>query len=196
MEQLVKEKEEAAKVAEGLEEQGKALGEAANAHEKKTSELERDISSLEGSLDDTMTATMTAHDKLDVASKTASDAELEVSALVRRIQLLDEETARVNERLTEVLEKLPAVEKCLEENERQRKVFEAKSFSNEEKSELMETQLTEATQIAEESHRKMDDVTRKLRMVEDDLGRVVDRAEEYEAKIQQYEATLAGDAKK
>merc|ERR1719192_2404836 len=33
-------------------------------------------------------------------------------------------------------------------------------------------------------------------MVEDDLGRIVEKAEEYEQKIQQYETTLAGDQKK
>ena len=75
-----------------------------------------------------MTATADAHEKLEDATKIASDAELEVSALLRRLQLLDEETARVTERLDEVLEKLPAVEKNLEDNERIRKVLEAKSF--------------------------------------------------------------------
>merc|ERR1712226_1524752 len=137
---------------------------------------EKAISNLEGNLDDQMTGAIQAHEKLEVAQKTAADAELEVSALVRRIQLLDEETARVNERLNEILEKLPTVEKTLEENERTRKVLEAKSFQNEEKSELQDIQLTEANQIAEESGRKYDEVTRKLRMAENDLERVVDRA--------------------
>merc|ERR1711976_491859 len=128
-----------------------------------------------GQLDDNMTATVNAHDKLEVADKTASDRELEGSALARRIQLLEEETRTVNERLSEVVEKLPAVEKSLEENERQRKVFEAKSFQNEEKAELQESQLIDVSPIAEDSNRKYDDVQRKLKMVEDDLGRVVEK---------------------
>ena len=49
---------------------------------------------------------MNAHEKLEVAEKTASDRELEVSALARRIQLLEEETRIVTERLAEVVEKL------------------------------------------------------------------------------------------
>merc|ERR1712110_1302385 len=68
----------------------------------------------------------------------------------------------------------------LEDNERTRKVLEAKSFQNEEKSELQDVQLQEATVIAEEADRKCEEVTRKLRMVENDLERVVDRAEEFE----------------
>lgn len=190
MESLVKEKEDCTKTAEALEEEVQGFKSKANECEKKVSEDERIISNLEGDLDDTMTNQLKAHEKLEVAQKTAADAELEVSALVRKIQLLEEETTRVNDRLNEVLEKLPQVEKTLEDNERTRKVLEANSFQNEEKSELQEIQLTEATIIAEESGRKYEEVTRKLRMVENDLERVVDRAEEFEKKITDTEATL------
>jgi len=190
MESLVKEKDESTNIAQGLEDDVSKLKENEGVHEKRITELEREISHAEGDLDDTMTATITAHEKLEVAAKTASDAELEVSALVRRIQLLDDETKRVNDRLNEILEKLPLVEKSLEDNERTRKVLEAKSFQNEEKSELQDVQLQEATVIAEEADRKCEEVTRKLRMVENDLERVVDRAEEFEKKIVDTETSL------
>merc|ERR1711990_181735 len=190
MESLVQEKDNSTKVAEELEQAVVDLKAKATDCDKKIGDDEKAISNLEGNLDDQMTGAIQAHEKLEVAQKTAADAELEVPALVRRIQLLDEETARVNERLNEILEKLPTVEKTLEENERTRKVLEAKSFQNEEKSELQDIQLTEATQIAEEAGRKYEEVTRKLRMVENDLERVVDRAEEFEKKIQDTEATL------
>merc|ERR1712157_605696 len=133
---LVKDKEDFTKKADELENDIKEFSEKTQANDKKITELEREISNTEANLDDTMTATVNAHEKLEVAEKTASDRELEVSALARRIQLLEEETRIVTERLAEVVEKLPAVEKNLEENERQRKVFEAKSFQNEEKAEL------------------------------------------------------------
>ena len=123
--------------------------------------------------------TVNAHEKLEVADKTASDRELEVSALARQVQLLQETTKVTQDRLDEILEKLPVVEKNLEENERTRKVFEAKSFQNEEKAELQEGQLIDAVQIAEESNRKFDDVQRKLKMVEDELNAKVEKAEEY-----------------
>jgi len=190
MESLVKEKEESTTLAQDLESDVQKLKDAEGSHQKRITELEREIGHCEGALDDNMTATATAHEKLEVAAKTATDAELEVSALVRRIQLLDDETKRVNDRLKEILDKLPLVEKSLEDNERTRKVLEAKSFQNEEKSELQDVQLTEATIIAEEADRKCEEVTRKLRMVENDLERVVDRAEEFEKKIVDTEAAL------
>jgi len=196
MESLVKEKDESTAIAEGLENDAQGLKEKQTGYEKKITEDERNISNLEGDLDDTVTKTIAAHEKLEVAAKTASDAELEVSALVRRIQLLEEETKRVNERLSEVLDRLPLVEKSLEDNERTRKVLEAKSFQNEEKGELQEVQLQEATIIAEEADRKCEEVTRKLRMVENDLERVCDRAEEFERKISETESSLDRDRAK
>merc|ERR1712142_843265 len=196
MESLVKEKEESTTIAQNLESDVQKLKDAEGSHQKRITELEREIGHCEGALDDNMTATATAHEKLEVAAKTASDAELEVSALVRRIQLLDEETTRVNDRLNEILDRLPLVEKALDDNERTRKVLEAKSFQNEEKGELQEVQLQEATVIAEEADRKCEEVTRKLRMVENDLERVCDRAEEFERKISDTETALDRDRSK
>lgn len=196
MESLVKEKDENTQKAETLEADVNSLKQKAVDHEKKSTENERLISNLEGELDTCLTATADAHEKLEDATKVASDAELEVSALLRRLQLLDDETARVTERLDEVLEKLPAVEKNLEDNERIRKVLEAKSFQNEEKGELNEVQLQEATVIAEEADRKCEEVTRKLKMVENDLERIVDRAEEFERKTAEAESSLTSNNKK
>jgi len=190
MEELVKQKDEATKLAESLEGAIKENSDKCSENDKKISDNERQISNLEASLDDQMTQTVSAHEKLEEADKTAADAELQVSALVRRIQLLEEESKRVNERLTECMDKLPQIEKNLEENERARKVLEATSFQNEEKFEIQDIQLQEATQIAEESGRKYEEVTRKLKMVENDLERVNDRAEEFEKKIKDTEEAL------
>jgi len=196
MADLVNERADFTKKADTLESDIVGLNDGATANGKKVTEMEKEISTTENGLDDAMTATVNAHEKLEVADKTASDRELEVSALARQVQLLQETTKVTQERLDEILEKLPVVEKNLEENERTRKVFEAKSFQNEEKYELQEGQLIDAVQIAEESNRKFDDVQRKLKMVEDELVAKVEKAEEYEQKMAAYESTLAGDQKK
>jgi len=196
MADLVNERADFTKKADTLENDIVDLNDRTTANDKKVTELEKEISKTENGFDDAMTATVNAHEKLEVANKTASDRELEVSALARQVQLLQETIKVTQERLDEVLEKLPVVEKNLEENERTRKVFEAKSFQNEEKAELQEGQLIDAVQIAEDSNRKFDDVQRKLKMVEDELNAKVEKAEEYESKISAYESTLAGDTKK
>merc|ERR1711970_37088 len=146
----------------------------------------KEISLLEDELDTTVTMTTTDSEKLEQANITATDYELEVGALVRRLQLLEDETARVNERLNETLAKSSTVEKEGEEHERQRKILEAKSFQNEEKIELGEAQSEEAKTIAEESDRKFEEISRKLRIVETDLERVNERAEDSEHKIAEF----------
>merc|ERR1711939_784851 len=114
--------------AEKLEAEKKEFQDKAAAFDKTVSETERKISQIEEEFDDVTTKHHNALEKLEIATKESSDFELEVSALVRRVQLLEGETARVNERLDEVCSKLTTVEKSAEDNERQRKILEANSF--------------------------------------------------------------------
>merc|ERR1712173_551643 len=55
----------------------------------------------------------------------------------------------------------------------------------------MVVQLEEATAIAEGADRKFEEVARKLRIVEGDLERMVDKSEEFEAKVAESESTIA-----
>jgi len=196
MESLVKDKDEHTEVFMNLEGDTTKLNEQCITDEKRITDLEREIAGLEASLDDTITKTLEQTEQFEVASKSYGDTELEVSALIRRTQLLDEETQHVNERLSDIVAKIPAVEKEFEQNERERKVFDAKFQIAEERSEIVEMQLVDATQIADEANRKFDDVERKLRMVEADLERIVDRAEAFEAKVRGNESQLVDDNKK
>lgn len=196
MESLVKEKEEMTATADDLETQKASFMTKVTEHEKGLQESEKKISQIEEQFDDVTTKHHNACEKLEIANKEASDYELEVSALVRRVQLLEEETQRVNERLDEVCSKLTTVEKTGEDNERQRKILEAQSFSNEEKMEIQEVQLTEARTIAEEADRKHEEVVRKCRMVEQELERMTDKAEEFEQKIHDFEQRLDSDRQK
>jgi len=196
MEALVKEKEASTKAAEDFESDKAQLDAKAADYDKQINEINRKIAHLEDELDTTITATAVANENLEVAAKTANDAELEVSALVRRVQLLEEENNKVNERLEEVVTKLTTVEKDGEDNERQRKAYEAKSFQNEETIELNEAQVEEAKIIAEESDRKYDEIQRKLKIVENDYERITDRIDESEGKIKEYEEKLENDRQK
>lgn len=196
MESLVKDKEEMSDTADKLEAEKVDFQNKASGFDKSVSETERKISQIEEEFDDVTTKHHNALEKLEIATKESSDFELEVSALVRRVQLLEEETARVQERLDEVCSKLTTVEKSAEDNERQRKILEANSFSNEEKMELQEVQLTEAKTIAEDADRKYEEVVRKCRMVEQELERVVDKAEEFEGKSHEFETRLDADRQK
>ena len=89
---------------------------------------------------------------------------------------------RNKERLQENIEKCKAIEASGQENEDARKAGEARSFAAEESLEQMETQLEEANEVAKISNQKFEDASRKLKVVEGDLERVIERAEEFETK--------------
>jgi len=190
MEELVKQKEDATKLAEELEGASAEFKTQGTATSSTIDKTEKGINELEMNLDDTMTATIAATEKLEETDKVATDSELQVNALTRKLQLIEEETKRVNDRLVEVLDKLGEVESNGEENERKRKVLEAQSFSNEEKYEIQDAQLLEARTIAEDATHKQDEVARKLKMVEEEHSRISDKAEEFEGKASEYETKL------
>jgi len=190
MEDLVNRKEEALAIAIGFENAMSSLADKKSKLDADITKAERQINVFEEQLDSTVTKTLNDCERLEIADRTATDAELEVSALVRRVQLLEEETVRVNERLVDVLQRLTTVEQSCESNERTRKVLEATSFQNEEKMELQECQLVEARTIAEEAAHKYDEVVRKLNMVEQEHERVNDKGDEFETKAASFDIQL------
>ncbi|XP_050513642.1 tropomyosin-1, isoforms 9A/A/B isoform X9 [Diabrotica virgifera virgifera] len=117
-------------------------------------------------------------------------AESEVAALNRRIQLLEEDLERSEERLATATAKLAEASQAADESERQRKVLENRSLADEERMDALENQLKEARFLAEEADKKYDEVARKLAMVEADLERAEERAEAGESKIVELEEEL------
>ncbi|XP_066252200.1 tropomyosin-1, isoforms 9A/A/B isoform X11 [Euwallacea similis] len=117
-------------------------------------------------------------------------AESEVAALNRRIQLLEEDLERSEERLATATAKLAEASQAADESERQRKILENRSLADEERMDALENQLKEARFLAEEADKKYDEVARKLAMVEADLERAEERAEAGESKIVELEEEL------
>merc|ERR1739846_125315 len=113
--------------------------------------------------------------KLQLEIMRREEAEGEVAALNRRIQLLEEDLERSEERLATATQKLAEASHAADESERIRKVLENRSLSDEERMEALENQLKDARFLAEEADRKYDEVARKLAMVEADLERAEER---------------------
>lgn len=187
MQELVKLKEKAIDSFKNYECEATQFEEDINEHKNAIQKLEREISVLEEGLDTALTESAENEAKVQTASKIASDKQLEVSALERKLQLVIEENTRVNERLAETLVKCSEQESRHENEERQRKTIDAKCLSSEEKFELQQVQLEEAQIIATEAEHKEEEVTRKLKMVQHGLEIMTDRADEFESKIVEYE---------
>ena len=110
-------------------------------------------------------------------------AEGEVAALNRRIQLLEEDLERGEERLATATQKLAEASHAADESERIRKALENKNDMEDDRVAILEAQLAQAKLIAEEADKKYEEVARKLAMVEADLERAEGRAETGESKI-------------
>ncbi|XP_042869105.1 tropomyosin isoform X21 [Penaeus japonicus] len=117
-------------------------------------------------------------------------AEGEVAALNRRIQLLEEDLERSEERLNTATTKLAEASQAADESERARKCLENRANMEDDRVGILEAQLAQAKHIAEEADKKYEEVARKLAMVEADLERAEERAETGESKIVELEEEL------
>jgi len=190
MDTMVKEKDAAVEKAVGFESETGEFEKAASKFEKEVDDIQRKIAKVEDQLDICMSSTKDTADKLEIADKEAIDAELQVGALKRRLALLEEESARNKSKLQENIEKCNDAEASTAKNEEGRRAGEARSFAAESSLEAMETELEEANAIATASNHKFEDVTRKLKVVEGDLERIIERADEFESKARDIETQV------
>ncbi|XP_044262297.1 tropomyosin-2 isoform X4 [Tribolium madens] len=117
-------------------------------------------------------------------------AESEVAALNRRIQLLEEDLERSEERLATATAKLAEASAAADESERIRKALENRTNMEDDRVAILENQLSQAKLIAEEADKKYEEVARKLVLMEQDLERAEERAEQSESKIVELEEEL------
>ncbi|XP_037036225.1 tropomyosin-1, isoforms 33/34 isoform X4 [Bradysia coprophila] len=117
-------------------------------------------------------------------------AESEVAALNRRIQLLEEDLERSEERLGSATAKLSEASQAADESERIRKALENRTNMEDDRVAILEAQLSQAKLIAEEADKKYEEVARKLVLLEQDLERSEEKVELSESKIVELEEEL------
>merc|ERR1719334_2926707 len=128
--------------------------------------------------------------KLEEERALRETAESEVLALHRKIQLVEEDFDRTEEKLKEVTEKYEEATQAADDAERQRKVLDNLNMTNEDRVAKLELNLAEAQMIAEDSDKKYDEVQRKLAMTESDLDRITTKAEDLDKTCKDLEEEL------
>merc|ERR1712213_161126 len=120
------------------------------------------VQNLEISFDETNDKLTKATESLEEKEKMYKEIEADVSALTRRIMLMEEE-AKKSKEADSVLKKA--------------KVFESKCMNNEVTIEEYDKNLRQTTKMASDNEQKLDELTRKLGVQEDELRRALERAE-------------------
>merc|ERR1739848_445711 len=112
------------------------------------------VQNLEIAFDETNDKLTKATESLEEKEKMYKEVEADVSALTRRIMLMEEKA----------------------------KVFESKCMNNEVTIEEYDKNLRQTTKMASDNEQKLDELSRKLGVQEDELKRAIERAEMAESK--------------
>merc|ERR1719244_998746 len=124
-----------------------------------------------------------ASESLEEKEKSHKEVEADVSALTRRIMLMEEESKKAEQSLADTVTKLALSSKEADGILKKVKVFESKCMNNEVTLEELDKNLRQTTKLASDNEQKLDELSRKLGVQEDELRRSIERAELAEKKI-------------
>ena len=141
-------------------------------------------------MDETSEKLVKATESLEEKEKTYKEVEADVAALSRRIMLMEEESKKAEENLASTVTKLATTSKDADNILKKVKVFESKCMNNEMAIEEYDKNLRQTTKMASDNEQKLDELSRKLGVQEEELKRSVERAELAEAKLKGIEEEL------
>merc|ERR1712211_177695 len=144
------------------------------------------VQQLEIGFDETNDKLTKATESFEEAEKQFKEVESDVSALTRRIMLMEEEDKKSAEQLCQTITKLALTSKAADNVMKTIKVVENTCLNNEE----LDKNLRATVKMASDNEQKPDELSRKLGVQEAELKRAVERAEMAEAKLKGIEEEL------
>merc|ERR1711896_101227 len=141
------------------------------------------VQQLEIGFDETNDKLTKANESLEEAEKQFKEVESDVSALTRRIMLMEEEDKKAAEQLCQTVTKLAMTSKAADNVLKTIKVVENPCLNNEVTIEELDKNLRATVKMASDNEQKLDELNRKLGVQEAELKRAVERAEMAEAKL-------------
>ena len=145
---------------------------------------------LEIEFDETIDKLQKAEETYDEKEKMFKEVEADIAALSRRIMLMEEESKKSDENLANTVTKLAITSKDADNILKKVKIFESKCMNNEVSIEEYDKNLRQTTKMASDNEQKLDELSRKLGVQEEELKRSVERAELAEAKLKGIEEEL------
>merc|ERR1712156_515042 len=120
------------------------------------------VHGLEIEFDETCDKLQKATESLEEKEKMYREVEGDVSALSRRIMLMEEEAKKSEENLAGTVTKLATTSKDADNILKKVKVFESKCMNNEVAIEEYDKNLRQTTKMASDNEQKLDELSRKL----------------------------------
>jgi len=148
------------------------------------------VQQLEIGFDETNDKLTKATESLEEAEKQFKEVESDVSALTRRIMLMEEEDKKSAEQLCQTITKLALTSKAADNVMKTIKVVENTCLNNEVTIEELDKNLRATVKMASDNEQKLDELSRKLGVQEAELKRAVERAELAENKLKGIEEEL------
>merc|ERR1712008_256848 len=148
------------------------------------------VQQLEIGFDETNDKLTKATESLEEAEKQFREVESDVSALTRRIMLMEEEDKKSAESLCATVTKLAMTSKAADNVMKTIKVVENTCLNNEVTIEELDKNLRQTTEMASDNEQKLDELSRKLGVQEEELKRAIERAELAESKLNGIEEEL------
>jgi len=178
------------KTIEGFEE---ATREAVGRADKADCDIRdygKKVQNLEIGYDETNDKLTKANESLEEADKQFKEVESDVSALTRRIMLMEEEDKKSAQLLCETVTKLAQSSKAADSVMKTIKVVENTCLNNEVTIEELDKNLRATVKMAEDNEQKLDELSRKLGVQEAELKRAIERAELAEKNLKGIEEEL------
>jgi len=148
------------------------------------------VQQLEIGFDETNDKLTKATESLEEAEKHFKEVEGDVSALSRRIMLMEEEDKKSAETLCQTVTKLALTSKAADNVLKTIKVVENTCLNNEVTIEELDKNLRATVKMASDNEQKLDELSRKLGVQEAELKRAVERAELAEKNLKGIEEEL------
>merc|ERR1712121_455937 len=178
------------KTIEGFEE---ATREAVGRADKADCDIRdygKKVQNLEIGYDETNDKLTKANESLEEADKQFKEVESDVSALTRRIMLMEEEDKKSAQLLCETVTKLAQSSKAADNVLKTIKVVENTCLNNEVTIEELDKNLRATVKMASDNEQKMGELSRKLGVQEAELKRAIERAELAEKNLKGIEEEL------
>merc|ERR1712112_368892 len=177
------------KTIAGFEEATKEASDRADKADCDIRDFGKKVQQLEIGFDGTNDKLTKATESLEEAEKQFKEVESDVSALTRRIMLMEEDKKSA-ESLCATVTKLALTSKAADNVMKTIKVVENTCLNNEVTIEELDKNLRSTVKMASDNEQKLDELSRKLGVQEAELKRAVERAELAENKLKGIEEEL------